>query len=150
MSCSSHTYPYHHSIVSFGSDDTAHALCSLADSIKGQEVALLDLEHLTHVLQSGPAERASIAERPEGEQRDMLGERALDLKHPMHVLQSGSADMSDRSEEPYIWERDLLGYIVPLTRNPHALDAIRIQNMSGTQIRQVEKEIAVLWNRRCR
>ena len=47
--------PHHHSVVCFGADDAAHALRRLPHSIKGQVVALLDLEGLPEILQPGPA-----------------------------------------------------------------------------------------------
>ncbi len=46
---------HHHAVVSFGPDYTAHALCTLSDSVKGKKVTLLDLEGLAQVLQSRPA-----------------------------------------------------------------------------------------------
>ena len=56
-----HVGTHHHSIISFGSDDTANTLCCLAHRIKGQKVTLLNLKHLAHVLQSGPAVHVSFA-----------------------------------------------------------------------------------------
>ena len=52
-----HTHTHHHAIVSLGADDSPHALSSLPHSIKSQEVTLLDLEHLSHVLQPGPVKQ---------------------------------------------------------------------------------------------
>ncbi len=49
-----HTDTRHHAVVSLGADDSPHALSSLPHSIKSQEVTLLDLEHLSHVLQPCP------------------------------------------------------------------------------------------------
>ncbi len=49
------TETHHHAVVSLGAYDSPHTLCSLPHSIKSQEVTLLDLEHLSHVLQPCPA-----------------------------------------------------------------------------------------------
>lgn len=45
---------HHHPVVSFGADDSSHALCSLPHCVKGEEIALLDLEGFPQILQASP------------------------------------------------------------------------------------------------